>query len=53
MNSLRVARVALRARPSAMRVASQRRGYAEAVPDKVRDVPEPRIQEACNLYIAN
>lgn len=36
MNSLRVARAALRARPTAMRVAIQRRGYAEAVPDKVR-----------------
>ncbi|KAL7921961.1 F1F0 ATP synthase delta chain mitochondrial precursor [Trichoderma austrokoningii] len=36
MNSLRVARVALRARPSAVRVAFQRRGYAEAVPDKIK-----------------
>ncbi|KAL8338379.1 hypothetical protein RB598_006985 [Gaeumannomyces tritici] len=34
MNSLRVARVALRARPSAVRVPLQRRGYAEAVSDK-------------------
>ncbi|UKZ77350.1 hypothetical protein TrVFT333_005070 [Trichoderma virens FT-333] len=36
MNSLRVARAALRARPTAMRVAIQRRGYAEAVPDKIK-----------------
>ncbi len=36
MNSLRVARAAIRARPVAMRMAAQRRGYAEAIPDKVR-----------------
>ncbi|KAL7941569.1 F1F0 ATP synthase delta chain mitochondrial precursor [Trichoderma barbatum] len=36
MNSLRVARAAFRARPTAMRVAIQRRGYAEAVPDKIK-----------------
>lgn len=35
MNSFRVARAALRARPSALRVPMQRRTYAEAVPDKV------------------
>ncbi|OAR01736.1 hypothetical protein LLEC1_04216 [Akanthomyces lecanii] len=36
MNSLRIARAAIRARPVAMRMAAQRRGYAEAIPDKVR-----------------
>ncbi|KAG9505343.1 hypothetical protein J7337_002312 [Fusarium musae] len=36
MNSFRVARAALRARPSAIRVPLQRRTYAEAVPDKAR-----------------
>ena len=34
MNSLRVARAALRVRPAAFRVPVQRRGYAEAVSDK-------------------
>lgn len=36
MNSFRIARAAIRARPAMMRVAAQRRTYAEAVPDKVR-----------------
>ncbi|KAL2886435.1 ATP synthase subunit delta, mitochondrial [Ceratocystis lukuohia] len=37
MNSLRVARVALRARPvAAARLPFQRRGYAEAVSDKIK-----------------
>ena len=36
MNSFRFARAAVRARPMAMMQAVQRRGYAEAVPDKVR-----------------
>jgi F-type H+-transporting ATPase subunit delta len=35
MNTLRVARAALRARPVALRVPLQRRTYAEAVSDKV------------------
>lgn len=34
MNSLRIARSALRARPTAIRVA--KRGYADAVPDKIK-----------------
>lgn len=34
MNSLRIARAALRARPAAIRAPLQRRGYAEAVNDK-------------------
>ncbi|KAF3770541.1 ATP synthase delta chain mitochondrial precursor [Cryphonectria parasitica EP155] len=36
MNSLRIARAALRARPAAIRVPLQRRGYAEAVNDKIK-----------------
>ena len=36
MNSLRIARAALRARPAGLRAPLQRRGYAEAVSDKVR-----------------
>jgi hypothetical protein len=35
MNSLRIARTALRVRPTAIRAPLQRRGYAEAVSDKV------------------
>jgi len=35
MNSLRIARTALRARPAAIKAPLQRRGYAEAVSDKV------------------
>ncbi|KAL4956693.1 ATP synthase [Aspergillus filifer] len=36
MSSLRFARSALRARPAAFRVPVQRRGYAEAVADKIK-----------------
>ncbi|KAL5364752.1 ATP synthase [Aspergillus floccosus] len=36
MSSLRFARAAFRARPSALRVPLQRRGYAEAVNDKIK-----------------
>ncbi|THC91685.1 hypothetical protein EYZ11_008856 [Aspergillus tanneri] len=36
MSSLRFARSAFRARPSALRVPLQRRGYAEAVSDKIK-----------------
>ena len=42
MNSLRIARAALRARPAAVRVPLQRRGYADAVPDKACFRPWPR-----------
>ncbi len=48
MNSFRVARAAVRARPAAMRIPIQRRGYAEAIPDKVStnlDIPLPCIQQ--------
>ncbi|KAK1139960.1 delta subunit of the central stalk of mitochondrial F1F0 ATP synthase, atp16 [Aspergillus melleus] len=36
MSSLRFARSAFRARPSAFRIPLQRRGYAEAVSDKIK-----------------
>ncbi|KAL3419612.1 ATP synthase delta mitochondrial [Phlyctema vagabunda] len=36
MNSLRIARTALRACPAAFKAPIQRRGYAEAVPDKIK-----------------
>ncbi|KAM7204056.1 putative atp synthase [Naviculisporaceae sp. PSN 640] len=36
MNSLRIARAALRARPAAIRSVQQRRTYAEAVADKLK-----------------
>ncbi|KAJ2980518.1 hypothetical protein NQ176_g2590 [Zarea fungicola] len=36
MNSFRIARAAIRARPVAMRMIAQRRGYAEAIPDKIK-----------------
>ncbi|KAI1059422.1 hypothetical protein LB506_012730 [Fusarium annulatum] len=52
MNSFRVARAALRARPSAIRVPLQRRTYAEAVPDKAR-FSEPRAPATtgfCSIY---
>jgi F-type H+-transporting ATPase subunit delta len=35
MNSLKIARTALRARPAALKGPLQRRGYADAVSDKV------------------
>ncbi|KAK4639038.1 delta subunit of the central stalk of mitochondrial F1F0 ATP synthase, atp16 [Podospora bellae-mahoneyi] len=36
MNSLRIARAAIRARPALLRAPVQRRGYAEAVSDKIK-----------------
>ncbi|KAK4190103.1 putative atp synthase [Podospora australis] len=36
MNSLRIARAAIRARPAVLRGPIQRRGYAEAVSDKIK-----------------
>lgn len=50
MNSLRLARAAVRARPAAFRAVAQRRTYAEAVPDKVQfespSPSNPRAREA-------
>lgn len=42
MNSFRLARAAVRARPTAIRMAVQRRGFADAVPDKVCLTEEPQ-----------
>ncbi|KAK5989948.1 F-ATPase delta subunit [Cladobotryum mycophilum] len=56
MNSLRVARAALRARPAAMRVAIQRRGYAEAVPDKIKlslSLPHQSIYKSQDVVQVN
>ena len=36
MNSLRMARAVARTRPSALRTPLQRRGYADAVSDKIK-----------------
>ena len=36
MSSLRIARVAARVRPAALRIPIQRRGYADAVADKIK-----------------
>jgi len=43
MNSFRVARAAIRARPAAIRTVQQSRGYAEAVADKVISIPNPSL----------
>ena len=51
MNSLRLARTALRARPTAARVPLQRRTYAEAVSDKV-STDDLRGSRA-GLFVAN
>ncbi|KJZ72959.1 ATP synthase subunit delta [Hirsutella minnesotensis 3608] len=48
MNSLRLARAVVRTRPVAMRAFAQRRCYAEAVPDKARQLlltSTPRIPQ--------
>ena len=36
MSSIRIARAAVRARPTAVRLPLQRRGYADAVSDKIK-----------------
>jgi hypothetical protein len=48
MNSFRIARTALRARPSAIRAPLQRRGYAEAVSDKVGCLEKEFAGGTCN-----
>lgn len=52
MNSFRLARAAVRARPSVMRMAAQRRGYADAVPDKVCPATQSRLREIA-VRVAN
>ena len=56
MNSLRVARAALRARPAAFRVPVQRRGYAEAVSDKIKlslSLPHQAIYKSQDVVQVN
>ncbi|KAJ9161146.1 Epsilon subunit of F1F0-ATP synthase N-terminal [Coniochaeta hoffmannii] len=56
MNSLRVARAALRARPSAIRAPLQRRGYAEAVSDKIKlslSLPHQAIFKSADVVQVN
>ncbi|ATY60171.1 ATP synthase delta chain, putative [Cordyceps militaris CM01] len=56
MNSLRIARAAIRARPVAMRMAAQRRGYAEAIPDKIKlslSLPHQTIFKSQNVVQVN
>ncbi|KAJ0284862.1 hypothetical protein COL922a_014363 [Colletotrichum nupharicola] len=54
MSSLRFARSALRARPAAFRVPLQRRGYAEAVSDKIKlslVLPHQTIFRSTGVYV--
>ncbi|KAK3692068.1 ATP synthase delta chain mitochondrial precursor [Podospora appendiculata] len=56
MNSLRIARAALRVRSVAMRTPMQRRGYAEAVPDKIKlslSLPHQSIYKSQNVIQVN
>ncbi|KAM4057125.1 ATP synthase, delta/Epsilon chain, beta-sandwich domain-containing protein [Hirsutella rhossiliensis] len=56
MNSLHVARAALRARPAAMRAFAQRRTYAEAVPDKIKlslSLPHQSIYKSHDVVQVN
>ena len=36
MSAIRIVRAAIRARPSTLRIPIQRRGYADAVSDKIK-----------------
>ncbi|KAK0646021.1 F1 complex, delta/epsilon subunit of ATPase [Cercophora newfieldiana] len=56
MNSLRVARAALRARPAALRIPVQQRGYAEAVNDKIKlslSLPHQSIYKSQDVVQVN
>ncbi|KAL1970501.1 hypothetical protein VTN77DRAFT_4145 [Rasamsonia byssochlamydoides] len=56
MSSLRFARAALRARPAALRVPVQRRGYAEAVADKIKlslSLPHQTIYKSTDVVQVN
>ncbi|GAB1320524.1 delta subunit of the central stalk of mitochondrial F1F0 ATP synthase, atp16 [Madurella fahalii] len=56
MNSLRIARAALRARPAAVRAPIQRRGYAEAVSDKIKlslSLPHQSIYKSHDVVQVN
>ncbi|KAI9866384.1 MAG: delta subunit of the central stalk of mitochondrial F1F0 ATP synthase, atp16 [Trichoglossum hirsutum] len=56
MNSLRFARAVLRVRPTAPRVSSLRRGYAEAIPDKIKlslALPHQSIYKSTDVVQVN
>ncbi|KYK60212.1 ATPase, F1 complex, delta/epsilon subunit [Drechmeria coniospora] len=56
MNSVRLARAVIRARPAAMRVVAQRRTYAEAVPDKIKlslSLPHQSIYKSQDVVQVN
>ncbi|KAK3944741.1 epsilon subunit of F1F0-ATP synthase [Diplogelasinospora grovesii] len=56
MNSLRIARAALRVRPTAIRAPLQRRGYAEAVSDKIKlslSLPHQSIYKSQDVVQVN
>ncbi|KAK3720178.1 delta subunit of the central stalk of mitochondrial F1F0 ATP synthase, atp16 [Vermiconidia calcicola] len=54
MNSVRVARAALRARPTAMRAPLQRRSYADVAADKIQlslALPHQAIYKSQDVYV--
>ncbi|KAG6015747.1 hypothetical protein E4U43_004865 [Claviceps pusilla] len=56
MNTFRVARAAVRARPAALRAVVQRRTYAEAVPDKIKlsmSLPHQSIYKSQDVVQVN
>ncbi|KAK0737025.1 ATP synthase [Apiosordaria backusii] len=56
MNSLRIARAAVRARPALLRAPIQRRGYAEAVSDKIKlslSLPHQAIYKSQDVVQVN
>ncbi|KAK4227700.1 putative atp synthase [Podospora fimiseda] len=56
MNSLRFARAAVRAAPRALRAPVQRRGYAEAVSDKIKlslSLPHQAIYKSADVIQVN
>ncbi|CAF9903854.1 MAG: hypothetical protein GOMPHAMPRED_000581 [Gomphillus americanus] len=56
MSSMRIARAALRARPSALRTFPQRRGYADAVSDKIKltlALPHQSIYKSTDVVQVN
>ncbi|EFX00562.1 ATP synthase delta mitochondrial [Grosmannia clavigera kw1407] len=56
MNSLRIARAALRVRPAVARMAVQRRTYADAVPDKINlslSLPHQSIYKSQDVVQVN
>ena len=55
MNTARVARAALKARPTAFRAPLQKRTYADVAPDKIRlslALPHQSIYKSQDVYVA-